>query len=159
MPIRPEWRHFYRGPAWRAIRARILARAGDCCERCAAPDRTTVLRLYGWWTPSGLEATVAQQGGCINGTDLIVLPWRHAGQAATEACFPSVKYEGRWVRIVLTVAHLNHDPRDNRDENLQALCQWCHLHHDVRFHHANARRTRARKSGQHWFDGMEATTA
>ena len=38
-----------------------------------------------------------------------------------------------------TIAHFNHDPRDNRDENLQALCQWCHFHHDQRFHVFTAR--------------------
>lgn len=32
----------------------------------------------------------------------------------------------RYIRIVLTVAHLNHDPTDCRDENLKALCQRCH---------------------------------
>lgn len=29
---------------WRAIRARILARAGDRCEWCAAPDRQIIVR-------------------------------------------------------------------------------------------------------------------
>ena len=42
-------------------------------------------------------------------------------------------------RVVLTVAHLNHDPADNRPENLRALCQPCHLHHDAAQH----RRSRA----------------
>jgi hypothetical protein len=32
---------------------------------------------------------------------------------------------------VLTVAHLNHDPWDCRDENLAALCQTCHLRYDA----------------------------
>lgn len=35
-------------------------------------------------------------------------------------------------RVILTVAHLNHDIRDNRPENLKALCQRCHLNHDRR---------------------------
>lgn len=38
MPIRPEFRHFYRGPAWQATRARIRERAGDRCEHCGAPN-------------------------------------------------------------------------------------------------------------------------
>jgi 5-methylcytosine-specific restriction endonuclease McrA len=32
--------------------------------------------------------------------------------------------------VVLSVAHLNRDTTDNRDENLKALCQFCHLAHD-----------------------------
>ena len=43
--------------------------------------------------------------------------------------------------VVLTVAHLNHDETDCRDENLKAMCQRCHLHYD-RHHHAETRRSR-----------------
>ena len=51
-------------------------------------------------------------------------------------------------RVVLTVAHLNHDPTDNRDENLAALCQRCHLRHDRWLHAERARDARlARKLG------------
>lgn len=42
MPIRPELRHLYRGPGWQAVRARILARAGNQCERCGKPNGTFV---------------------------------------------------------------------------------------------------------------------
>lgn len=50
-------------------------------------------------------------------------------------------------RIMLTVAHLNHDPADCRDENLIAACQRCHLRIDGEQHQSNARRTRrARKA-------------
>lgn len=44
--------------------------------------------------------------------------------------------------VVLTVAHLNHDPRDNRPDNLRAWCQRCHLHHDREHHATNAHQTR-----------------
>lgn len=40
-------------------------------------------------------------------------------------------YEGhKVVRIILTVAHLNHFTWDNRPENLSLLCQFHHLQHD-----------------------------
>ena len=55
------------------------------------------------------------------------------------------------IRIVLTVAHLNHDTTDNRPENLAALCQRCHLLHDRKQHQATAgkrRRGRQRLAGQ-----------
>lgn len=38
--------------------------------------------------------------------------------------------------VVLSVAHLNHMPEDNREENLMALCQRCHLNHDRWYHRA-----------------------
>lgn len=41
-------------------------------------------------------------------------------------------------RVVLTVAHLNHEPEDIRDENLAAFCQRCHLAYDAG-HHAETR--------------------
>jgi 5-methylcytosine-specific restriction endonuclease McrA len=54
-------------------------------------------------------------------------------------------------RVVLTVAHLDHDPQNCSDENLRALCQRCHLRYDARHHARNAAATRYRKkvaSGQ-----------
>jgi hypothetical protein len=33
-------------------------------------------------------------------------------------------------KVVLTVAHLDHDLVDHSDENLAALCQRCHLTYD-----------------------------
>jgi hypothetical protein len=54
-------------------------------------------------------------------------------------------------RIVLTVAHLNHDPSDCSNENLRALCQRCHLQLDREQHPATARatrRARLREAGQ-----------
>lgn len=47
--------------------------------------------------------------------------------------------------IMLTVAHLNHDPRDNRPENLRAMCQRCHLRYDMPLHQKHAAETRRRK--------------
>jgi hypothetical protein len=46
------------------------------------------------------------------------------------------------VRIQLHVAHLNRIPGDDRDENLQALCNWCHWNYDIPQHVASARITR-----------------
>ena len=43
--------------------------------------------------------------------------------------------------VVLTVAHLNHRPEDNREANLRAMCQRCHLAHDRSEHARLARRT------------------
>jgi hypothetical protein len=49
---------------------------------------------------------------------------------------------------VLTTAHLNHDPSDNREENLAALCQRCHLAHDLQHHLQSRRINREKAVGQ-----------
>ena len=51
-------------------------------------------------------------------------------------------------RVVLTIAHLDHDITNNNDSNLAALCQRCHLTYDAKLHATNARKTRDAKSGQ-----------
>jgi hypothetical protein len=50
-----------------------------------------------------------------------------------------------WARgkVVLTVAHMDHDPRNCADDNLRAMCQRCHLLYD-REHHRETRQARAR---------------
>lgn len=48
-------------------------------------------------------------------------------------------------RVVLTVAHLDHNTQHNGEENLAALCQRCHLRHDLRLHQVNAAATRRRR--------------
>jgi 5-methylcytosine-specific restriction endonuclease McrA len=45
-------------------------------------------------------------------------------------------------RVVLTVAHLDHNPQNCADDNLRALCQRCHLTYDARHHAQNAAITR-----------------
>lgn len=47
-------------------------------------------------------------------------------------------------KVVLTVAHIDHDKNNNRFGNLAALCQRCHLRHDAAQHAAN------RKYGRNW---------
>jgi len=47
-------------------------------------------------------------------------------------------------KIVLTVAHIDHDKNNNRFNNLAALCQKCHLKHDINQHTDN------RKYGRNW---------
>lgn len=59
---------------------------------------------------------------------------------------------GRLVRVVLTVAHMDHQPENCADENLKALCQKCHLNYDRFQHAATSRKTREQKTGQGSFD-------
>jgi len=43
-------------------------------------------------------------------------------------------------KVILTTAHLNHDPMDCREENLKAMCQRCHLRYDSELHKKNRKR-------------------
>lgn len=47
--------------------------------------------------------------------------------------------------VILTVAHLDHDPRNNAPENLRAWCQRCHNTYDAP---ARAAGVKARKEGK-----------
>lgn len=45
-------------------------------------------------------------------------------------------------RVVLTTAHLDHDPTHNDLANLRAWCQRCHVTYDADHHASTAARTR-----------------
>ena len=51
-------------------------------------------------------------------------------------------------RVVLTIAHLNHDETESDPEQLRAWCQRCHLTYDAKHHAKNARVTRLLRIGQ-----------
>ena len=38
--------------------------------------------------------------------------------------------------VILTVAHLDHNPANCDDDNLEAMCQRCHLRYDAHHHRA-----------------------
>jgi hypothetical protein len=124
MPIRPEFRRFYRGKAWQLVRERIRARALNSCEACGVRNHTRVYRRGGWWF------------------DDVAHHWRGPDGSFT---FPPRGLRRRFVRIVCTISHTNHTPGDDYDDNLRFLCQWCHLNHDRRMHLANSSNTRKTK--------------
>jgi hypothetical protein len=127
MPIAREFRQFY-GREWREVtRPRILKRAGNKCERCRVPNHAEVIRIGGCW----LEQRVSWKDGRIQ-------TWRGPDG---RPLLDKPRGPTRRVRIVITIAHLNHTPGDDVDENLKAMCQWCHLNHDKQ-HHKESRSTR-----------------
>ncbi len=107
---------------WPEIRARILARAEGRCEFSNA------------------------DGSRCNAPDLTIV---HRSRKNPEAwglgeldfgdCYQ--------VKVVLTVAHLDHQPEHCADENLRAGCQLHHLRHDAKHHAGNAARTRREQKG------------
>jgi 5-methylcytosine-specific restriction endonuclease McrA len=48
-------------------------------------------------------------------------------------------------KVVLTVAHMDHEKTNNRFWNLKALCQRCHLQHDMKHHVFNRKYGRKTK--------------
>jgi hypothetical protein len=64
----------------------------------------------------------------------------------------------QWAKgtVVLTVAHLDHQPENCADDNLKAMCQRCHLRYDVPHHQRNAAATRRTKKQNHELFGEVA---
>lgn len=56
------------------------------------------------------------------------------------------------VYVVLTIAHLDHDPTHNDPSNLRALCQRCHNRYDAKHRAANRSHTRAMKDKSEWIN-------
>lgn len=142
MPIRPENRKRY--PAdWPEIRERILARAGNKCERCGVKNHALGGRLpNGGWC----EAMPTGDNGLRN-------TWPKPGEHA--ACWVNSTRTPRTlriVRIVLTIAHLDHMPENCDPANLQALCQRCHNRLDAKMRAAGIKaRRRASAAGADLF--------
>jgi 5-methylcytosine-specific restriction endonuclease McrA len=132
MPIKPYNRARYPSD-WPAIRARILARAHDCCEQCGVLNRARIARGDG------------DDAGTYMTDDANVY------DAATGQYLGRRRMSEYTVRnmvdVVLTIGHLDHTPENCADDNLRALCQRCHLTYDAKHHASNASATRrARKA-------------
>lgn len=134
MPIRAENKDRY-PPNWPEISAQIRRRAGNKCEQCGVPNyeiggRTRDGKWHRAW-PVGEKLTHIE--------------WPKPGSYWWCEGAP---FQLRIIRIVLTVAHLNHDPADCDPANLRCWCQRCHLHYDREHHAATRRKTLDKKTGQ-----------
>jgi len=122
MPIKPENKKYYRGKTWQYFRAWALERAEDKCEFCGVENHALGVRdLDGDFHKGSFWDTVAGDPEFF-------------GDDAKE------------IKIVLTVAHLDHGHENNGPDNLRALCQKCHLNHDQEQHQKNAAETRKKKN-------------
>lgn len=139
MPIKPENKERY--PAnWKEIRAAILERAEHRCEQCRAPNRERIARgadrFADTYMTNDAEVYCATTGESLGRVRM------------------SEYYVKNMVDIVLTIAHMDHQPENCdgmdaggpalpvEDANLRALCQRCHLRHDADHHAETARATR-----------------
>lgn len=63
----------------------------------------------------------------------------YVNRVTRELCLPD-EYDA--IRIVLTVAHLDHDISNNSFFNLKAMCQKCHNNYDKDYRKGNRRKKR-----------------
>lgn len=125
MPIKEENRNRY-PDNWEEIRKEILKRAENKCEFCGVENYA-----IGYRDDSGEFCKVEGMEGEVAGLE-----------------------ERKIIKIILTIAHLNHKPEDNRPENLKALCQKCHNNYDSEHRKKTRVQTRMKKemkAGQRFF--------
>jgi hypothetical protein len=92
---------------WQEIRQRVLERAQHQCECC------------------GLENYEQVYSMIVNGKTV----WTR-----TIDLGDFVDFKPKTVKVVLTIAHLDHDEtnHDVQDDRLKAMCQLCHLRYDAK---------------------------
>lgn len=132
MPIRTENRARY--PAdWPEISWRVRQAAGHRCEWCQVKNGA-------WGYREGEHFHEVGRHGFPHG---MRPPFDWAGH--------------RIIQIVLTVAHLDHQPEHCDPANLRALCQRCHNRHDAKHRAAGAReRQRQALSTPDLFEATDA---
>lgn len=119
-------------PEWKTeIRPRILERDGHKCKFCKVPNHKLILR--GDW--NGVDAYQDDNGYIYDGSSSERIGEDYVGEVDSTG-------RNRFIKIVLTIAHLNHDVEDNRDENLAATCQRCHNRHDISHRKENRKKNK-----------------
>ena len=129
MPIRPENKGRY-PKDWPQISKAIRDRAKQECEKCRAPNGEMIRRGK---TAAGeavwrMASDSAYQDGVCAETGLLI----------PDTSEDTVAY-GAAVRVVLTVAHLDHQPENCDPDNLRAWCQRCHNAYDAPMRRAGIR--------------------
>jgi hypothetical protein len=135
MPIKKENRALY-PKNWLAIRAELMKRSGGRCE-CHGECGTRHISN---------PREIRRSEGAIYITAEKRCDKRHGDHLKWGFAPKSKNPVSR--NVVLTTAHLNHNPRDSRRRNLLLCCQACHLAIDLELHMKHAAETRLRKSSQ-----------
>lgn len=118
MPI--DYKKYH--PDWKKlIRPAILNRANNCCEQCGVKNYE-----YGYRDADGkwYEAQMIMDALDNTGYDYF--------SHELSNCYHKNGELTRCIKIILTIAHLDHNPDNNEYSNLKALCQRCHLRYDVK---------------------------
>lgn len=115
---------------WKSeIRPAILERANHCCELCNVPNYKLILR----GEVNGIECYQDDDGTIFDAKTSEAIGCNYVGQ---------VHKTNKFIRIVLTIAHLDHNTKNNHYSNLKALCQRCHNRHDVEYRKKNRKKNK-----------------
>lgn len=114
------------------IRPDILKRAENRCEFCKIPNGFICLR----GKVNGLPVYQDFDGNIYDAENSKCIGDGYLGDI--DDC-------NKGTQIVLTIAHLDHNIKNNDYSNLKALCQRCHLNHDRGLHTKNSNKTRRNK--------------
>jgi hypothetical protein len=121
-------------PSWKTvIRPDILERANNCCEFCRVENGEQILRGH----YLGREVYQLMDGAILDASNSKLIAYNYIGEVCPNDS--STKF----IKIVLTIAHLDHNVENNDYSNLKALCQKCHLNWDKEHH----RKTRKKNKG------------
>ena len=104
-------------PNWKnEIVPRIIERAGNCCEICHIANGAKVYSVE----------VLIQGGRGISWRRVWLTSWSDVVR------FRAFTNDMKEVKVILTVAHLDHDEMNHNvsDDRLKALCQYCHLLYD-----------------------------
>lgn len=113
----------------------ILQRAKNCCEFCGVKNYSEGFR---------------NKQGHFYTTDFILEEFESTGlDMFDDELYHCVQKDGKVkpIKIVITIAHLDHNILNNEFLNLKALCQRCYLNYDREYHLKNRRETLKNKKG------------
>jgi hypothetical protein len=121
---------------WKEIREKVLERDKYCCKHCGVSQYAIGYRNE--------EKEFVRACGNIFFDDLGFGMFEGRRLKAKEGnSFKKQINEWsdeKYIMIVLTIAHLDHDINNNKMDNLAALCQRCHLVYDNDFHIENRKK-------------------
>lgn len=121
-------------PNWAEISLQVRTEADWRCEWCGAANKAIIERRPKYrYYPPGMDAYNVNWI-----TVLSVINSNNEEEFTEDMTWSRLRFFGL-SKIILTVAHLDRNSKNNERSNLAALCQRCHLGHDIRQHIANRR--------------------
>jgi hypothetical protein len=115
------------------IRPDILSRANNCCEECGIENKLVIERGY----YNGIEVyqdCFKNEGSIYRADNSEYITSDYLGSLE--------KPTGKFITVVLTISHDDHDLQNNDYSNLKALCQRCHNRHDIEHRKANRKKNK-----------------